>query len=96
MKLTINVALNDLLATYYEEGARTVDLSRWMEVEKESDVIVGMVNDAMDDLQNLSVARSGLENSNDNDSRSDTRPSHPIPTAVRLTELFLGLEELAY
>ena len=37
-----------------------------------------------------------LNHTDDNDSGSDTRPSRPIPTAVRLTELLLGLEDLAY
>ena len=60
-KLTINVALNDPVATYCETRVQTVDVSRWVEVQKGSDVIEGMVNDAMDDPQNLSVARSGLE-----------------------------------
>ena len=48
--------MTDPLATYCEEEARTVYISSWMEVEKESGVIVRIVNDAIDDLQNLSSA----------------------------------------
>lgn len=71
------------LAIYCEEGLRTANVSRWMTVGKDPDVIVSIVGDAMYDLQNLSLTRPRLENKDGNESGSDTRHSRPIPTPVK-------------
>ena len=50
----------------------------------------------MDDLQNISLTRPDLENNDGNESDSDTQPSRPILTPLRLPEMILGLEEFLY
>ena len=50
------------LAIYSEEGLRTADVSKWVKVDKDSDFIVGIVNNAMNVLLNLSLTKlSGFD-----------------------------------
>ena len=88
----------DALAMYRDEKLTSGVVEEWIEVETQSCIREGILNDAMDDAVEL----DGNLYSNESDCSGDDGDSNdpcvllPVPNSLKLSDMFINLGSLAH